>query len=104
MIYKMPSFDRRVWEYYWNMHKRKLKTIEDQEQKQISAIKEIGKQLANTNTNANSYKNELLISKEREIYKNICNETLDKIEVLANKINYIDSKLLKVVAKKLILV
>ena len=86
------------------MHKRKIKTIEDQEQKQISAIKEIGKQLANTNTNANSYKNELLISKEREIYKNICNKTLDKIEVLANKINYIDSKLLKVVAKKLILV
>ena len=86
------------------MHKRKIKTIEDQEQKQISAIKEIGKQLANTNTNANSYKNELLISKEREIYKNISNETLDKIEVLANKINYIDSKLLKVVAKKLILV
>ena len=42
------------------------------------------KQLAN----AGDYKNELLVSKEREICKNIYNEILDKIDKLDRKINY----------------
>ena len=46
------------------------------------------KQLANTSTNAIVYKNELLISKERKIFKNIYNKRIDKIEELANKVNF----------------
>ena len=42
---------------------KQTKTIENQGQKQKKAIKDNKKQLANTN--ANDYKNELLISKER---------------------------------------
>ena len=34
------------------------------------------------------YKNKLLISKEREIFKNIYNKRLDKLEELNNKIDY----------------
>ena len=60
------------------------------EKKQIKAIEDNKKQL--TNTNANDYKNELWISKEREIFKNIYNKKLDKIEKLANKFNYDDLK------------
>ena len=40
----------------------------------------------------NNYKNELLISKEREIFKNIYNKKLDKIEELPNKFNDDDSR------------
>ena len=64
---------------------KQIKTTEDQKQKQIKAIKD-KKQLANTS--ANGYKNELLVSKKREIYKNIYNKKLDKTEELTNKINY----------------
>ena len=39
-----------------------------------------------------NYKNELLISKEREIFKNIYNKKLDKIEELPNKFNDDDSR------------
>ena len=43
---------------------KQTKAIKDQGENQISA--ESGKQI--TNTNANGYKNELLISKERELF------------------------------------
>ena len=69
---------------------KQTKTIEDQGQKQIKAIENNKKQLSNTN--GNDYKNELLIWKEREIYKNIYNKKLDEIEVLVNKVNYDDLK------------
>ena len=36
----------------------------------------------------NDYKDKLLISREREIFKDIYNERLDKIEELNNKIDY----------------
>ena len=36
--------------------------------------------------NTDDYKNELLISEEREIFKNIYNERLDKIEKLTKKL------------------
>ena len=52
------------------------KTIENQGQKQIKAIEDNKKQLANNNVN--DYKNELLITKEREIFKNIYNKSLIK--------------------------
>ena len=71
---------------------KETKTIEDQGQKQIKAIEDNKKRLSNTN--ANYYKSELFISKEREILKNIYNKKLDKIEELANKVNYYDLKCL----------
>ena len=49
----------------------------------MKAIKDNKKQVANINAD---YKNELLLSKEREIFKNIYNEIFDKIEELNKKI------------------
>ena len=44
------------------------------------------KQLVNNDDD--DYKNKLLLSKEREIFKNIYNKRLDKIEEINNKIDY----------------
>ena len=59
------------------------KTIEEQGEKQIKAIQDNKKQPVN-----DDYKDKLLISKEREIFKDIYNKRLDKIEELNNKIHY----------------
>ena len=64
---------------------KQTKTIEDQGKKQIKAIQDNKKQIANIN---DDYKNKLLLSKEREIFKNIYNEKFDKIEELNKKIDY----------------
>ena len=64
-----------------------IKTIEDQGEKQIKAIQD--KQLVNNNVD---YKDKLLLSKEREIFKDVYNKRLDKIEELNNKIDYNDLK------------
>ena len=64
---------------------KQTKTIEDQGEKKIKAIQ------VNSN-NDDDYKNRLLLSKEREIFKNIYNERLDKIEELNKKIDYNDLK------------
>ena len=61
------------------------KTIEDHGEKQIKAIQDNEKQLANINEDC---RNKLLLSKEREIFKNIYNKRLDKIEELNKKIDY----------------
>ena len=63
--------------------KKQVKTIEDPGEKQIKAIQSNKQQLISDN----DYKNKLLISKEREIFKDIYNKRLDKIEEL-NKIDY----------------
>ena len=63
---------------------RQTKSIEDQGEKQIKTIQDNKKQ----SINDNDYKNKLLISKEREIFKDIYNKRLDKIKELNNKINY----------------
>ena len=63
---------------------KQTKTIEDQGEKQIKAIQDNKRQLINDD----DYKDKLLISKEREIFKNIYNKRLDKIEELNNKIDY----------------
>ena len=63
---------------------KQRKTIEDQGEKQVKAIKD--KQIVNINKD--DYKNRLLLSKEREIFKDIYNKRLDKIEELNNKIDY----------------
>ena len=57
--------------------------------KQIKATELKKKQLANTEEN---YENKLLTVKEKEVFKNIYNEDLDKIEELTKKINYGDLK------------
>ena len=64
---------------------KQTKTIKDQEEKQIEAIQGNKKQLAKIN---DDYKNKLLLSKEREIFKNVLNEKLDKIEELNKKFDY----------------
>ena len=55
------------------------------EKKQVKAIQD--KRLLNIN-NDDDYKDKLLLSKEREIFKDIYNKRLDKIEELSNKIDY----------------
>ena len=66
---------------------KQIKTIEDQGKKQVKAIQD-NKQLINKD----DYKDKLLLSKEREIFKDIYNKRLDKIEELSNKIDYNDLK------------
>ena len=63
---------------------KQTKTIEEKGEKQIKAIQDNRKQLISDY----DYKNKLLISKEREIFKDISNKRLDKIEELNNKIDY----------------
>ena len=65
---------------------KQTKIIEDQGKKQVKAIQD-NKQLVNINRD-DDYKDKLLLSKEREIFKDICNKRLDKIEELSNKIDY----------------
>ena len=57
---------------------KQTKTILDQGEKQIKAVRDNKEQLVNINDDG--YKNKLLLSKEREIFKNIYNERLDKIK------------------------
>ena len=65
---------------------KQTKTIEDQGEKQIKAIQDNKEQSVNINND--DYKDKLLLSKEREIFKDIYNKRLDKIEELNNKIDY----------------
>ena len=65
---------------------KQIKTIEDQGKKQVKAIQD--KQLVNIDNNNDDYKDKLLLSKEREIFKDIYNKRLDKIEEISNKIDY----------------
>ena len=65
---------------------KQLKTIKNQGIKQVKAIQS-NNQLVNIN-NYDDYKNKLLLSKEREIFKDIYNKRLDKTKELNNKIDY----------------
>ena len=62
---------------------KQIKTIEDQGKKQVKAI-EYNKQIVNKD----DYKDKLLLSREREIFKDIYNKKLDKLEELNKKIDY----------------
>ena len=62
---------------------KQIKTIENQGKKQVKAIQD-NKQLVNKD----DYKDKLLLSREGEIFKDIYNKRLDKIEELNNKIDY----------------
>ena len=66
---------------------KQIKTIEDQGKKQVKAIQD-NQKIANVNDD--DYKDKLLLSREREIFKDIYNKRLDKIEELNNKIDYND--------------
>ena len=65
---------------------KQRKTIEDQGEKQVKAIQD-NKKLVKINKD-DDYKDKLLLSREREIFKDIYNKKLDKIEELNNKIYY----------------
>ena len=65
---------------------KQRKTIEYQGEKQVKAIQD--KQIVNINKD--DYKDKLLLSKEREIFKDIYNKRLDKIEEMNNEIDYDD--------------
>ena len=67
---------------------KQTKTVEDQQKKIIKAIEENKKQLCNKQPG----NNELLLSKEREIFKNIYNKRLNKIDQLSKIIDYGDLK------------
>ena len=68
---------------------KQIKTIKYQGEKQTKAIQD--NQLVNINTNKDvDYKDKLLLSKEREIFKDIYNKRLDEIEEMNNEIDYDD--------------
>ena len=62
--------------------KRQVKTIKDQGENQVNALKDLKDNKEKQIHNAYVYENKLLISKETEIFKNIYNERLDEIEEL----------------------
>ena len=64
--------------------------IEYQGQKQIKTLEEHGKQLQNKKQPGNN--DQVLLSKGREIFKNIYNKRLDKIDESSKKLNYGDLK------------
>ena len=78
-----------VKKYYHRINSKKafekqIKTIQDQGKKQVKEIQD-NKQLVNINKD--DYKDKLLHSKEREIFKDIYNKRLDKIEEMNNEID-----------------
>ena len=60
----------------------------------MKVIQDNKKQIANIN---NDYKNKLLLAREREIFKNIYNEKLDRVGELIKNIDYEN---LKYIVKK----
>ena len=67
---------------------KQVKTIKGQGEKQVKAIQD-NKHLVKINKD-DHYKDKPLLSREREIFKDIYNKKLDKIEELNNKIDYND--------------
>ena len=73
-----------IYSPFGKAFEKQTKTIEDQGEKQIKAIQSNKQQ----SISDNDYKDKLLISREIEIFKDIYNKRLDKIEELNNKIDY----------------
>ena len=67
--------------------KSKEKLLKIKEKKQVKAIQG-NEQLVNINKD--DYKNRLLLSKEREIFKDISNKKLNEIEEMSNEMDYDD--------------
>ena len=66
---------------------KQIKTIEDQGQKQIGALENLKPKERLVNVN-DDYEDKLLLSKEREIFRNIYNKRLEKIEELIEKFDF----------------
>ena len=82
----LPSKQRQIIEQAKFTYSLLGKIIEDQGKKQVKAIQD-NKHLVNINKE-DDYKDQLLLSKERETFKDVCNKRRDKIEELNNKIDY----------------
>ena len=68
---------------------KQTKTIEDQGEKQIKAIQDKPiEKIKKYSGYDNDYKKELLISKEREIFRYIYNDRLDQIQYASHDIDY----------------
>ena len=67
---------------------KQTKVIEEQEEKQIEETEDNKKQLVNKQPG----NNEFLLSKQRNIFKNIFDKRLNKIDELSKKIDYDDQK------------
>ena len=68
---------------------KQTKTIEDQGEKQIKAIQDKSiEKIKKYSDHDNDYKKELLISKEREIFRKIYNDRLDQIQNASHNIDY----------------
>ena len=67
---------------------KQIKTIEDQGEKQIDAIKDLKpKKAIKYKSDDDDYEDKLLHSNEREIFEDIYKKRLDKIEELTKKID-----------------
>ena len=68
---------------------KQTKTIENQGEKQIKAIQDKSiEKIKKYSDYDNDYKKELLISKERGIFRDIYNDRLDEIQSASHNINY----------------
>ena len=67
---------------------KQVKTIKEQGEKQIKAIQDNKEQ----SVNRYDYEKELLLTKEREIFKDIYNNRLEEIEIVNDTVNYHDLK------------
>ena len=68
---------------------KQTKTIENQGEKQIKAIKDKSLEKIKKDSNYdNDYKKELLLSKEREIFRDIYNDRLEQLQLARDNVNY----------------
>ena len=79
----LPSNQQQIIEQAFE---KQIKTIEGKGQKQIDAVKDLKDQNKKLG-NISDYKDDLLHSKEREVFKNIYSKRLDEIEELSKKID-----------------
>ena len=91
----MPSNQRQIIEQAKFIYsplgkafKKQTKTTEDEGEKQIKAIRDKSKE--NKKYSNYGYKNELLLSKEREIFRDIYNDRLDQTERVSNDVDFRD--------------
>ena len=70
---------------------KQTKTIKDQGEKQIKAIKDKSmEKIKKYSDYDNDYKKELLISKEREIFRDIYNDKLEQLKLASHNVDYND--------------
>ena len=88
----MPSTQQQIIEQVKSTYsplgkafEKQTKAIADQGEKQIKAINNNKKRLTDT---TDYYENKLLNSKQREMFINLYNKDLDKLEELNKKIDY----------------